>query len=169
MCEFWTAFGAIGTTLGSLITAGAVIVAVRQYKLPMRKELKIVFSRSLIFPPIENIKNDYYCVNISNIGIRNIRIKGIYLNIGNYAIMDKNKDMQLPNNRVNFPIILEPEDDLEFILLGEKIDDAIKDSIENGTLKPFDKVKIHVQDSSGKNYFYKIKQRAKDLFDNFQK
>ena len=31
---FWDAFGAIGTTLGSLITAIAVVVAVYQYKQP---------------------------------------------------------------------------------------------------------------------------------------
>lgn len=34
---FWAAFGAIGTTIGSLITASAVVVAVKQYKQPLKK------------------------------------------------------------------------------------------------------------------------------------
>lgn len=44
---FWTAFGAIGTTLGSLITAIAVAIAVRQYKQPLVKRLKIEFSSAI--------------------------------------------------------------------------------------------------------------------------
>jgi hypothetical protein len=167
MCEFWTAFGAIGTTAGSLVTAAAVIVAIRQYKLPLRKKLHIKFSRSRIIPAYDNIKNDFYYVSVSNIGIREVNINGIYLFIGKYAIIDKRHDMQLPFTRIEVPIILKPEENLQYVLMGEKIDDAIREIIEKGDIKPSDKVKILVTDSSGNNYYCKIKQRARDLFDKF--
>ena len=44
---FWTAFGAIGTTLGSLITAIAVVVAVIQYKQPLKKQVKLTVGTSI--------------------------------------------------------------------------------------------------------------------------
>lgn len=45
---FWNAFGAVGTTAGSLITAIAVVVAVRQYKQPLIKKLKISFTTGFV-------------------------------------------------------------------------------------------------------------------------
>ena len=44
---FWTAFGAVGTTLGSLITAIAVVVAVIQYKQPLKKQVKLTVGTSI--------------------------------------------------------------------------------------------------------------------------
>ena len=44
---FWTAFGAVGTTLGSLITAIAVVVAVIQYKQPLKKKVKLTVGTSI--------------------------------------------------------------------------------------------------------------------------
>ncbi|MCI8540271.1 MAG: iron-containing alcohol dehydrogenase [Erysipelotrichaceae bacterium] len=44
---FWTAFGAIGTTLGSFATAIAVIVALWQTKYSTKKKLKLVFNDNI--------------------------------------------------------------------------------------------------------------------------
>lgn len=46
---FWAAFGAIGTTIGSLITAIAVVIAVRQYRQPLTKNLKLLSVRHFLF------------------------------------------------------------------------------------------------------------------------
>ena len=35
---FWSAFGAIGSTLGSFVTAIALIIAIKQYKQPLKKK-----------------------------------------------------------------------------------------------------------------------------------
>lgn len=43
---FWTAFGAIGSTIGSAATTIAVIVALWQTKYPYKKNLKLKFSDS---------------------------------------------------------------------------------------------------------------------------
>lgn len=90
MSDFWSAFGAIGTTLGSLITAGAVVIAVRQYKLPMKRKLEIHFNRASVMPPFEEIDNDFFVIAVSNIGIRDVKITGIYIKIGDYDIIDFN-------------------------------------------------------------------------------
>ena len=64
---FWNAFGAIGTTLGSLITAIAVVVAVIQYKQPLNKRLKI--SLTTAFPVYDlGLGDNFYCITVS-IGI----------------------------------------------------------------------------------------------------
>ena len=36
---FWTAFGALGSSAGALIGAIALIIAIKAYRLPMRKQL----------------------------------------------------------------------------------------------------------------------------------
>lgn len=45
---FWSAFGAIGSTLGSFITAIALIVAIKQYKQPLKKELMWMYTKFVI-------------------------------------------------------------------------------------------------------------------------
>lgn len=44
---FWSAFGAIGTTVGSLITGVAVVVAVKQYKQPLEKKIVVSYGTTL--------------------------------------------------------------------------------------------------------------------------
>lgn len=48
---FWTAFGAIGGTVGAIATAAAVIVALWQTKYSYKKKLKISFSNNITIVP----------------------------------------------------------------------------------------------------------------------
>lgn len=45
---FWTAFGAIGGTIGALATATAVFVALWQTKYSNKKKLKLAFSDDVV-------------------------------------------------------------------------------------------------------------------------
>lgn len=61
---FWDAFGAIGTTAGSLITAIAVVVAVVQYKQPLIKKIRITVSTS--FPVYEHgLGESCLCISLA--------------------------------------------------------------------------------------------------------
>ena len=66
---FWTIFGAIGTTIGSLATAAAVVVALWQKKFSNKKKLKLHFNEPItLFNPIAGaIEGDYIGVTITNI------------------------------------------------------------------------------------------------------
>ena len=48
---FWTAFGAIGGTLGAIATTAAVIVALWQTKYANKKRLKVEFSDNIVVVP----------------------------------------------------------------------------------------------------------------------
>jgi len=76
---FWTAFGAIGTTLGSLITAVAVIVAISQYKQTVSK--KIAISMKFEIVEYNSVKELLIGVSVTNTGTRNIIISDSYLSI----------------------------------------------------------------------------------------
>lgn len=71
---FWNAFGAVGTTAGSLITAIAVVVAVRQYKQPLIKKLKISFTTGFVVMNDNSLGETLHCITVSNTGIRPIVI-----------------------------------------------------------------------------------------------
>lgn len=82
---FWTAFGAIGGTIGSIATAAAVIVALWQTKYNYKKKLKLSFSNNITIVPENGNKFYHYVgVTITNIGNRDVIIKnwGFILNNG---------------------------------------------------------------------------------------
>ena len=72
---FWSAFGAIGTTAGSLITAFAVVVAVIQYRQPITKRLKIRFNSGIISLAEDKDSSIFVStISIINTGIREIDV-----------------------------------------------------------------------------------------------
>ena len=155
---FWTAFAAIGTTLGSLVTAIAVVIAVSQYRQPLIKKVKI--TASVGFPVMDNgISGDnYYCISVSNIGARNVNISNVYIQFGRKKgrklIIN---DIEVPYlKKVNFPRILEPEAHFEMFLDYETLMSGIRKTYENGEISKSDNVMILVTDNSGGNYYKKI-------------
>lgn len=73
---FWSAFVAIGTTLGSLTTAIAVVIAVRQYKQPLTKRINIETNTALMTSK-NGLSGFYFSISLSNAGVRTIYIKNI--------------------------------------------------------------------------------------------
>lgn len=81
---FWTAFGAIGTTLGSFATALAVIVALWQTKYSTKKKLKLVYNDNIkIYDSVTSqVLNEYIGVTIINVGNRDVIISDWAMVIG---------------------------------------------------------------------------------------
>lgn len=74
---FWSAFGAIGGTVGALATTAAVIVALWQTRYSNKKKLKVRISDNTTVVPAQgdiSFRKDYISVTVTNIGNRNIKV-----------------------------------------------------------------------------------------------
>lgn len=73
--------------------------------------------------------------------------------------------MQIPinNYRLDFPIMLKPEESFDYTLQYGKIDEIIKKNIDNGKVTLKDKVYVHITDASGGNYYKNTKKAIRDL------
>lgn len=146
---FWTAFGAIGTTLGSLITAIAVVIAVRQYKQPLVKKLKIRFNSA--FPVGLGIETDLFCIGVSNAGIRSVNISNIYLNVGEKDLVINSAQFNIPGllPPLTFPVELQPEQEIEMFLECTRIAGYFAENLGKGNFNRTTLVKVAVTDKTG--------------------
>ncbi len=161
---FWTAFGAIGTTVGSLITAIAVLVAVIQYKQPLKKRIKITVSTS--FPVFDyGLGESYLCISLANTGVRTVIITNIYLNAGrkNYVINNLMVDLQNDDTRVKFPKELLPENVIEVHIPYVKLSESFTDLIYRSDIYPNKRIKVLATDTSSGKYYCKTKLKAKHI------
>lgn len=67
---FWSAFGAIGTTVGSLITGVAVVVAVKQYKQPLEKKIVVSYGTTLPIMTDNSMGSYHMFIDAKNLGVR---------------------------------------------------------------------------------------------------
>ena len=159
---FWNAFGAIGTTIGSLITAGAVVVAVKQYKQPLKKIVKVEFTSVMsIGEPL-----NFYCISIKNKGVRVVQINSL-------CVQGKNKNLWINNSQFNsnakviLPVKIEPEENIDILFEVYNFRHAIKQAVNDNILRRRQRLVVFVIDSLGENYFCKtnisIGRLIKDL------
>lgn len=175
---FWTGFGAIGGTVGSLVTAVAIFLALWQTKYPYKKKLILEFSdctriamyTTTDFPPLVSL-------NISNLGNRDI-----YIQEWGYVLHKKNRVQlfsQLPSDKFPAPIRKALFQELPLQLSVEKAItlyfeqrlflNSIADSVRKKSLKEQQKIKIYVRDSAGKLYYVKTQKTAKQILAMYQK
>ena len=164
-CNFWNAFEAIGTTVGSFITAIAVVVAVIQYKQPLAKRVNINISTAIpifdIFP-----KEAYYCFSVSNTGVRPIFISNVYLYTRRKKFVINNILISLGpgSSIVSFPIELKPENCFDMFVSYNQLSEAFRNLIATKNVKPNQRIKVLVIDTtSGKYYKSLLHLKAKDI------
>lgn len=161
---FWSAFGAIGTTLGSLITAIAVVIAVKQYKQPLKKMVKVEFSPAIT--SYLGSRLDFYCVNVQNIGIRQVQIESIYIK-GNKKVLWLN-NAQFPVSDIkHFPVQINPEEKKNFLFESKHFSEELKKAVEDGSIKKNKRLIIFVTDSLGDDYYCKTHMKIKDIIKNY--
>lgn len=158
---FWSAFGAIGTTIGSLITAGAVVVAVKQYKQPITKLIKVGFNSS-IYTDINNKPKELYTLSIKNRGVRPVTINAVYVKGYKHNLF-----MNLMQSKYveykNFPTEVQPEECVNYYFEADKFRDELRKMVNNKYLKKGQKLVIFAQDSLGDEYYYNTKIKVKKL------
>lgn len=160
---FWSAFEAIGTTVGSLVTAGAVIVAVRQYKQPITKRIKIIFN--LEVPITDNSNTEVWAgIGVTNTGTRPIQVTNILLNIGKRNLLISSIQIDHPDiPRLLFPITLQPEEKIEMHLQMVRLGYALDKQVKAKEIGYNQKLKILVSDTANQKHFYKTKWSVKDF------
>lgn len=155
---FWSAFGAIGTSLGSLITAIAVVVAVVQYRQPLRKRIKLTLSTAI---PISDFGPGewFHCITVANTGVRNITVTNVYLGTRKKKLMINNLMRDLdPNHRGSeFPQELLPEGSFSVYLHYAEIGEAFHDLLSRKTIRAHQRLNIWVTDTTGGNHILKTK------------
>lgn len=152
---FWTAFGAIGTTVGSLITAGAVVVAVKQYKEPLIKRIKIEFRSAI---PINlGVDAELFCITVSNTGIRPINISNIILNVGQKDLVIHNAQFSIPGIilPLSFPVELQPEQRVEMYLDRKILAAYLAEKLSNGEFRKSTQVSVVVSDQTGGRHLHR--------------
>lgn len=112
---FWTAFGAIGGTIGAFATTAAVIVALWQTKYTNKKALKVEFSDNIRVGSCNSNPArwmEYVGITVTNIGNRNVKLMD-----WRFEFPDKKSGLILQDYlqigktlSEKWPMTLEPED-----------------------------------------------------------
>lgn len=156
---FWTAFGAIGGTLGGFATCLAVIVALWQTKYENRKKLKLSKLESIKSMNTANghVEKEFVGVRVCNIGNRAVSIKS-----WGFKATHKETILLLPDSsplamaiQPSLPYRLETEESINLVYDKSHFDELVKRSCQDGTFKPRHKIKIWVADSTGACYYTK--------------
>ena len=156
---FWTAFGAIGGTLGAFATLLAVIVALWQTKYENRKRLKLSKPESIKVTDTStgHVEKEFVAVKVCNIGNRAVSIKS-----WGFKATHKENILLLPDSsplamaiQPSLPYRLETEENINLVYDKSLFDELVKRSCQDGTFKPRRKIKIWVADSTGACYYTK--------------
>lgn len=158
---FWSAFGAIGTTVGSLITACAVLIAVKQYRQPLEKRIKVDVCAAISSDMLGNIL-EFVCISIKNKGVRTIQIKSVNIQ-GNGKVLWLNNAQYESNVKVEFPTKIEPEECKDYYFERGIFKAELKKAIEKGVINPNKKLIVFATDSIGDRYFCKTKLKVGNL------
>lgn len=103
--SFWTAFGAIGTTIGSLITSIVALLAYKQYKLSKTTKLKINIKKESIIRSHKNISEEFIKLEFLNCGIIDLYVVGIAVKINNkYFKIENFFKNELNEEKTIFPV-----------------------------------------------------------------
>lgn len=152
---FWSAFEAIGTTLGSFITAIALIVAIKQYKQPLEKKIDVKITSAFHVREM-NESRELYCFSIMNKGIRTVIINSIYVISNKQKIVLTGLQYRFSVNVV-FPEQVEPERSLDIYFDVDDFKNILRQAINDNILKPNNRLTIMAQDSLGDEYVCKTK------------
>ena len=168
---FWTAFGAVGGTLGALATAGAVIVALWQTKYAYKKKLKVIFNdKGGVFTTFGDKLFEFVSMTITNVGNREIVIErwGFDLDDGSEMLILSD----VPNSEISvylqealrskLPYSLAIEQQVTFYYQKELFIKAVSECCEKGNLLKNKPIVFFAKDSTGKKYCCKTVKNACD-------
>lgn len=170
---FWTAFGAIGGTVGSLATAGAIGVAIWQAKYPYRKQLEVRFAEnSGVVDPSGKTIAEFVCLTVVNTGNRDVVIQklGIVAKDEHVIQIFANPAADaLPSGikehfMIKLPCPLAVESSTDFFYGKENFKAILKEYCTKKDICKNRKVTLFVEDATGQRYFVKTQEKAKKYF-----
>lgn len=162
---FWNAFGAIGTTVGSITTACAVVIAIKQYKQPLEKQVEV----NMTFAGTKNYADVMlivHCINVKNKGIREVNISSVSILMRNNKKLVLNGAQDKLEGIVKLPTIIKPEEYVEFFFCVEDFKLLLNSSVQQKLIKRTDELIICVTDSLGDEYLCKTNIKINSLIRN---
>jgi len=159
---FWTAFGAIGTTLGAVATTAAVIVALWQTKYSQKKKLLLDFTDDIqLYNQNTGESIKFIGITISNVGNRKVTIQswGMHLNEGSIFLVPPPEASGMEKIAyTTLPQTLDLEESIELQWQKGRFLKFLEENKANITKsKP---LVFFVKDSTGKVYHVKSKEKA---------
>lgn len=149
---FWSAFGAIGTTAGTFVTAFAFLLAYRQYKLSKETRLKVKLKC------IKHYEGDdierFLMFDFTNIGLIELFVCNIALNAfgEEYNLTRFIELKRIANNcETEFPIEVTKSQSASVAITYEALYSAIK-YIEESNDKRIRYLKFIIKEGNGKEY-----------------
>ena len=166
---FWTAFGAVGGTVGALATFTAVVVALWQTKISYKKKLKLSFTDDIAVVP-DNGSNyyRYIGVTVTNIGNRDVVIQKWGFVCHDKSMMQIITDTSKIGRviQTSLPHKLHIEESINLYYDKTLFHTFLDENIKKGSLKLDKRIKFYVTDSTSKNYYVKTKKTVKELLND---
>lgn len=168
---FWTAFGAIGGTLGAIATAAAVIVALWQTMYANKKKLKVEFSDNIrIGSRRDNPAKwaEFVGITVTNIGNRNVKLSKWQLKLpdGSGALIVPDMTVFGKDVAPSWPMTLEPEEQTSQYWDKDLFYAYMKDVVPRLNSKNRKKKVVWiVTDSTGKMYKTKTSKTLQQYLD----
>lgn len=100
---FWTAFGAIGTVLGSVFASAAIFISVKQLRQPLKRNIKIIYRIKETFPGDED---PLFILYLINDGLKMITLESVGYKVRNKYIQIQ--DVEIGKTR--FPRSIKTEE-----------------------------------------------------------
>ena len=162
---FWTAFGAIGGTIGALATAAAVIVALWQTKYNFKKKIKIKFT-DIAAVVGSSLDRKLICVEMINIGNRDVIVNswGFKINKEREVLLvtSFSDDPIIKNLNKNFPHVLKIEESLSLYYPLDLFKKQMADLIRTEEIDSSKRIEFFIKDSTGKEYIVKTPKSAEE-------
>ncbi len=155
---FWNAFGAIGTTIGSFITAIAVFVAILQYRQPLIKVIKVRMNSAM---SCDSKATHLYVISAVNRGMRKVLINSVFI-LGKSQKVLLNYAQQIRYS-MQLPVELEPDRRLEVYFEEMQFKEIVKKAVDDKVLNPKGKLVVCVQDELGEEYTFNTKIKISEI------
>ena len=162
---FWSAFGAIGGTLGAVATTAAVVVALWQTKYSQKKIIKLAFSDNFqLYNPNTGESAKFIGISVTNTGNRKVIIRtwGVHLKEGSAIVtppLDANGIEKMAYTKL--PQTLDLEESIDLQWQKDKFQLFLEANVDN--IEKSKPLVFYVNDSTGKQYTVKTKNLNEKL------
>lgn len=165
-CDFsveslrWTIIGAIGSWVGSIFGAIALVVSLLALWLPQRVKIKVSISTGIMLTQLPGIdKIDAYIITVKNVGMNPITINNVYLHFGDKKRGDIFVGMLNQNSVLQaftpiFPKRVEQGESFDYYLLRDKLNVALAHYEEKTSLDT--PLSIRVDEVTKGTQYYKM-------------
>ena len=165
---FWTAFGAIGGTIGAFATAAAVVVALWQTKHSEKKSLKLTFCDSMRLMGTDEY---FISLSITNIGNRKVIIDkwGFYYHNKKIGLLNVIPTEICKSINPTLPTNLDSELRISLFFEQKTFVAELEKGVIEGKFESNKKVNIFAMDTTGKYYFVKSSKSVAQMISDFNR